>query len=250
MANGSPLPHRKNMEPSRGFTLIEIIAVVAIMAIIAGMTIPILFNTLKREEQSATIEKIENIEIALLNFYRDINQFPLTAAGLKALIKNPFSSKPLGLWWYGPYISYSNIDNYDLDSWGESLVYTNNGGVPVTATLTSKGPNRKLGDKDDIIRTISAAQVISVIQEAIDEITMANAAGSAYKSDNGSWPKNIGELTPKYLEYKYQHDPWAKDYINAVKESFYSSGPNKKDDSSGGFFPGGDDIFLKVKKLK
>ena len=50
----------------RGFTLIEIIVVVAILAVIAGVAAPVLLTSLERIEKESTWEEMENIYTVLI----------------------------------------------------------------------------------------------------------------------------------------------------------------------------------------
>ena len=71
----------------RGFTLIEIVIVVAIVALLAGLITPFVFRYLDEASETATLEEMKNIRDAiigvptktgdLLNSYRrDMNEFP------------------------------------------------------------------------------------------------------------------------------------------------------------------------------
>ncbi|WP_027179373.1 type II secretion system major pseudopilin GspG [Maridesulfovibrio bastinii] len=74
---------------SRGFTLLEMMIVIVILGILAGLVAPQLMD----EPQKARVVKarieMENIETALKKFYLDNGYYPSTEQGLKALVSRP-----------------------------------------------------------------------------------------------------------------------------------------------------------------
>ena len=75
-----------------GFTLIEMMIVVAIMAIKSAMLAPTLFNQVSKSEKARTASDIRQIESAL-KFYRlDNYRYPTESQGLQALVIAPSGS--------------------------------------------------------------------------------------------------------------------------------------------------------------
>ena len=84
-----------------GFTLIEMMIVVAIIAIMSAMLAPTLFNQVSKAEKARTASDIRLIESAL-KFYRlDNYRYPSQAEGLEALVSAPSGAASS---WNGPYL--------------------------------------------------------------------------------------------------------------------------------------------------
>lgn len=101
-----------------GFTLIEIMIVVIIIAAMAAMVIPRLAG---RSEQArvaiAQADINSNISMALKLYELDNGNYPTSAQGLKALLVKPASS-PAPINWNGPY-----LEREPIDPWGSPYQY-------------------------------------------------------------------------------------------------------------------------------
>jgi general secretion pathway protein G len=110
---------KNNLRSSAGFTLIELIVVVAIIGLLAGLVVP---QFIKQEEK-ATIKaakaQIELLGTALDTFRLDVGRYPTTQEGLQAL-----NQKPGGLdRWEGPYLK----KELPTDPWGKPYIYKSPG---------------------------------------------------------------------------------------------------------------------------
>jgi general secretion pathway protein G len=105
-----------------GFTLIEMIVVMIIIAVIAGLVGPRLFKNVARAKQSAGKAQIELIGIALDQYRLDNDMYPTTEQGLAALISQP-TSPPIPENWDGPYLK----KEVPLDPWGRDYYYESPG---------------------------------------------------------------------------------------------------------------------------
>ncbi|MDD5738034.1 MAG: type II secretion system major pseudopilin GspG, partial [Candidatus Omnitrophica bacterium] len=88
----------------RGFTLIEIMIVVIIIAALASMVVPRL--TGRTEQARVSIAEADvgsNIATALKLYELDNGNYPTTEQGLNALLSKP-SSSPAPNNWNGPYL--------------------------------------------------------------------------------------------------------------------------------------------------
>ena len=71
------------MRREKGFTLIEIVVVLAIIAVIAAFLTPMLFDYLKESKVSRGKADVRNIAAAVINFNRDTGVFPIYKSDIK-----------------------------------------------------------------------------------------------------------------------------------------------------------------------
>ncbi|MCG5529282.1 type II secretion system major pseudopilin GspG [Halorhodospira halochloris] len=103
-----------------GFTLIEIMVVVVILGILAGIVVPRIMDRPDSARVEAAKQDIRSIESAL-NLYRlDNNHYPSTDQGLEALVEEPTGS-PEPRNWQG------YLDRVPTDPWGNEYQYMNPG---------------------------------------------------------------------------------------------------------------------------
>lgn len=105
-----------------GFTLIEMIVVMIILAVIAGLVGPRLFKNVARAKRSAAKAQIELLGIALDNYRLDNDMYPTTQQGLQALVAEP-TSPPVPPNWDGPYLK----KEVPVDPWGREYYYESPG---------------------------------------------------------------------------------------------------------------------------
>ncbi len=85
---------------AHGFTLIEILIVVFIVVLLAGIVGPRVWDQFKKSQQKTAMAQISKFEIALGLYRLDVGKFPTTDQGLAALRKNPGDVEK----WDGPYL--------------------------------------------------------------------------------------------------------------------------------------------------
>jgi len=128
------------------FTLLEILVVLAIIGLLAGLAITNV-DKIFGGAQVGTVQIFvkESMKTSLTTYRIQMGDYPSTAEGLQALIERPANK---GERWNGPYISGGKIP---LDPWGEPYQYaypgTKNKG---SYDLWSKGPDKQGGSEDDI----------------------------------------------------------------------------------------------------
>lgn len=102
----------KLFRDNRGFTLIEMIVVVIILGLLAGLVAPKLFGRVGQSKQVAARTQIELLGAALDQYSLDMGSYPTS---LEALIQNPGGTN-----WNGPYLKKNAIPP---DPWGNPYNY-------------------------------------------------------------------------------------------------------------------------------
>jgi general secretion pathway protein G len=113
----------RKAKKEQGFTLIEIIVVVTILAILAGI---VMQRLMSRPEQAKIVrakQDILTIESALSLYNLDNGFYPTTDQGLKALVKKPTSEPIPSSWASGGYLK-----KLPKDPWGNAYRYSNEDG--------------------------------------------------------------------------------------------------------------------------
>jgi len=120
---------------SRGFTLIEILVVMAIIGMLAVMVAPNLFRQQAGAMRDAALSQISSLETALDSYRLDMNEYP---DSLSELMENESGSAS----WNGPYLRR----DLPSDPWGNEYVYQSDGR---SFTLMSYGADGASGGEDD-----------------------------------------------------------------------------------------------------
>ncbi len=127
--------HSRPSEDVRsGFTLIEILVVIAVIAILASLVSPMVFGHVSDAKVTAARSQIEIFAVALDSYRLDNDRYPSTALGLQSLRLNPSTEDAPG--WRGPYVR----KDIPLDPWNHPYVYRSPGVVnPSSYDLLSYG---------------------------------------------------------------------------------------------------------------
>jgi general secretion pathway protein G len=112
------LPSRRRVNSEHGFTFIEIMVVVAILAILAALVVPRIMGRTDDAKRTAAKVQIRNIEGALQLYKLDNGVYPSSEQGLKALIEKPAVGMIPKKWKVGGY-----LPNLPEDPWGNSYKY-------------------------------------------------------------------------------------------------------------------------------
>jgi general secretion pathway protein G len=123
-----------------GYTLMEIMLVVAIIAVLAGGVIIKMTGILDVTKIQRTEQDIANIYSALKLYEARNNQMPDQGQGLDALVSPPSTGTPPSNW-------VKLMDSLPIDPWNTPYQYRNPGKRdPSGVDVYSFGPSRKEGD--------------------------------------------------------------------------------------------------------
>jgi type II secretion system protein G len=165
----------------QGFTLIEIVMVIGLLAILSVAGISVLTGSVDENRYDQTVNKIRLVRAALVGdpnmslggarssfgYLGDMGGLPSTAQGLAALISAPGGASAFtvdatnrfGHGWNGPYLNAAIGGMNPLqDAWGRNFIYNLSG---TAATITSYGADGIAGGtalNQDIVITIAPEQ--------------------------------------------------------------------------------------------
>jgi general secretion pathway protein G len=98
-----------------GFTLVEVLVVMIILAILAAVVVPRVVGRTEDARRARAVTDIEALGTALDLFKADIGEYPTSEMGLEALRVAPPEVKN----WNGPYLKKA----VPADPWGNEYVY-------------------------------------------------------------------------------------------------------------------------------
>jgi general secretion pathway protein G len=127
----------------RAFTLIELLLVLMIVAILAGLVVPRFVSRPEQAKKTAAAADIGNLSLAINSFQIDCGRFPTNEEGLRALMEQPSNANG----WNGPYLQRQVFS----DPWETPYVYRCPGQHNTKDfDLFSCGTDRQEGGGDDI----------------------------------------------------------------------------------------------------
>ncbi|MEO0624987.1 MAG: type II secretion system major pseudopilin GspG [Pseudomonadota bacterium] len=101
---------------SRGFSLVEMLVVVAIVGLLIGLVGPAAMRQLQSSRGTTAAAQIAQIRAAVDIFALDVGRYPTETEGLRALVTNPGSVPG----WNGPYLRDGRLPE---DPWGAEFLY-------------------------------------------------------------------------------------------------------------------------------
>ncbi len=125
----------------RGFTLIEMLVVILILAILAALIIPRLIGRTSDAKIAKSKADISTLSSSLQEYRLDNDRYPTTEEGLNALRVRPSSARG----WKGPYTT----KDIPMDAWGNPYVYQSPGPDGQDFLVTSYGADGAPGGEND-----------------------------------------------------------------------------------------------------
>ena len=107
-----------------GFTLIELMVVIIILGVLAGLIIPRVMGRPDEARQAKAKIQMESMESALKLYKLDNGGYPTTEQGLKALVEAPTAGNLPKSWRQGGYLEKGKVPK---DPWGNEFIYVSPG---------------------------------------------------------------------------------------------------------------------------
>ncbi|MDT4857542.1 Type II secretion system protein G [compost metagenome] len=136
--SGAMPPHNAT---SRGFTLLELLVVIVIIGLLAGIVAPNLFKQLGTSEVTTARAQMDALAKALDQYRLETGHYPQTHQGLDALVRIPAGESR----WRGPYLR----KEVPVDPWGNPYVYESPGADGQDFSLYSPGKDGVAGGDGD-----------------------------------------------------------------------------------------------------
>jgi len=199
-----------------GFSLLEMIIVISIMAIIAGSAVPLATMALNSKARRATIEELDGLQLAAAEYFQDTGELPTAVSRME---QNPGVSG-----WAGPYLQAYSLDErsglsqYAVDAWSQPYTLSASGSL---LTITSPGLGGALGDGNDLSITLDVTPIRR--DRTLKTLEIVNRAIGLY---NESWlatdplPTSTSTLLGKLVTRGYlpsaapfQDDGWGDELV-------------------------------------
>ncbi len=129
----------------RGLTLIEILVVIIVLGLLAGLVGPQIIGRVSESKTATAKTQIELFNVALDNYRLDNGSYPTSEQGLQALREKP-TQDPVPYNWRGPYLR----KEVPLDPWRRPYIYVSPGEVnPTSYDLLTLGRDGQPGGEDE-----------------------------------------------------------------------------------------------------
>jgi len=129
--------HSKNKQQD-GFTMIELLVVLVILGLLAGLVGPQFFGKVDSSKVRTADTQVKMLKMALQTYRLDVGQYP---ASLDHLSVAPANGAQF---WSGPYLE----ENTPLDPWNNQYQYQVDGNAPQGFYLYSFGADGKSGGEE------------------------------------------------------------------------------------------------------
>ena len=190
-------PRTAANRPRRGFSLIELIVAIAIMAMLAGAAVPITSKVLTSKARGATRTELGHLSEASGEFFRDLRRLPTDISEL--LVSTGDAA------WSGPYLpgvvtdQLTGLTGYQVDAWSRVYQVAVAGNV---MTITSAGEDGIPGTARDLeiqldvtpIRREETLRQLAILNQAV---ILYNAQYQSTSPLPASWPSALAALVSR-----------------------------------------------------
>ncbi len=239
-----PRCRRKIFSLVAGFSLIEIVIVIAVLSVLAGMMVPMSVHLVDQKNVETTQKEMTEIKDGLLHYYEDVspNAFPSSLADLV--------TAPSGVTgWNGPYFS-GTASEVQTDAWGSNYIYQKSGNYAIVVSggndksvdagsYDDFPPSDSPADNSDIVVNVNGNLIVDELNEdKIDETReiLKLVGGDIYNTNPNQAPSSY---TPSLT------DAWGNiiqyNRLSDYSVKIYSYGLNGVDD-----FGNNDDLYLSL----
>ncbi len=176
------------MKKNAGFSLIELVIVISIMAVLAGVAVPVARTVIDRAARSATLEELAILAEASGELFRDTGTLP---EELEDLLRDPGTAG-----WAGPYVQATGRDprtgkhGIEVDGWSFDYVLSTRGASVLE--ITSPGADGVLEELDDHSVTLDVTRIRR--ERTLEQLAILNGAVAGY---NRAW-MGSDDLAPPY----------------------------------------------------
>jgi general secretion pathway protein G len=141
---------RTFQRPRGGFTLVEMLVVLAILVLLISMVGPRILGSKQKADINGAKTQIGMLMSSLEHYVVDMREYPDTEIGLSALLEDPSQDEETKSSWDGPYLKKSQIPK---DPWGHDYQYQFPGthNKRKEPEIWSFGPDGQENTDDDIV---------------------------------------------------------------------------------------------------
>jgi general secretion pathway protein G len=133
---------RRGRRTNAGFTLVELLVVLAILGLLVGLVGPQVMNALGSSKTKTARIQISQLGSALDIYRLEVGRYPSTDEGLQALVERPGDVSS----WNGPYLPKSEVPK---DPWGYDYQYRSPGEHGSFDLWSLGADNRQGGESED-----------------------------------------------------------------------------------------------------
>jgi general secretion pathway protein G len=137
--------HTTHKQYATGFTLMEMLVVLAIIAAVAGLLGPKLLGTIDKQSPKLAETQVKMLRGAVESFRLEVGRYPTAQEGLAALVTKP-ADPAIATRWRGPYL---DGDAVPLDPWKNPYQFAVPGANGQPFALYSMGADGKRGGEGD-----------------------------------------------------------------------------------------------------
>lgn len=137
---GARLRAQRTRRCERGYSLLEVLIVLTIIALVAALVGPRLIAQLDRSKVTAARVQIRTLGASLEAMRIDIGRYPTTEEGLALLVRAPAQGRSVSTW-QGPYLD----SDVPADPWGGAYAYQAPSGDFLRPTIISFGADGEEG---------------------------------------------------------------------------------------------------------